>query len=236
MRIIGGDDRSRGARSSFPLQKYLLFEEWNLLSENGGLASFHNDDFCIGTVRAILADDDIALVAGDAVAAAVALLHLIAPVCCCIVEEFHRVAVQKVGLIDERALQDDEVVNVQLGESEGIHLIDELLLEGMMGERQRVRREIPAFERREKAEQHLLVFALAELLPRVGIVFPHVCRAIFSHFLHGEVGGEGSVFEAVEAIVFALAAVGVRSAQLVGEGHAAALAKSVGLVVVFHGL
>ena len=36
-------------------------------------------------------------------------------------------------------------------------------------------------------------------------------------------------------LVFALAAIGLRAAQLIGEGHAAALAKSGGLIVVFHG-
>ena len=76
-----------------------------------------------------------------------------------------------------------------------------------------------------KLAQYFLVFAAGELLAGVFVVFVYKHRAILYHFFHGEIARKGSVHIAVDAVVLALAAVGVSTQDLFGKRHSAALTK-----------
>ena len=65
---------------------------------------FQQDDFRIRAILSVFADNDISLATGYAVATAIGFLHLSAPVERLVIEELDGIAVEEVGLVDERAL------------------------------------------------------------------------------------------------------------------------------------
>lgn len=148
-----------------------------------------------------------------------------APVGCSVVQELDRVAVDEVSLIDERALQDIKAVYVQFGQAKGIYFCDKDFFQGVVRMGNCVCRQVPALEGWIKLAQYFLVFAAGELLAGVFVVFVYKHRAILYHFFHGEVARKGSVLIAVDAVVLALAAVGVSTQNLFGKRHSAALTK-----------
>ncbi len=186
------------------------------------------DDFGVGTVLAVFAHENVAFVAGDSEAAAFGsfLFDLIAPVASVIVQELDAVAVNLVFLIDERALQNKEVIDFRhVFDTESIDFFNELLLHGRGGVRKLVRGEAPALERREVLAKLRLVFFAGKALACILVEFIDELRAEFDHLFHVEVAGEGTVFIAVDAVFFVLAAVGVSAQDFRCERHSAALTK-----------
>ena len=78
-----------------------------------GLSSFQNDQFCVSAISAIFAHEDVLLATGNAIATAIGLLNLIAPICGIVVKQLHFIAVDVVSLVDERTLQYIQVVDVK---------------------------------------------------------------------------------------------------------------------------
>ena len=85
---------------------------------------FQQDDFRIRAILSVFADNDISLATGYAVATAIGFLHLSAPVERLVIEELDSVAVEEVGLVDERALEYVKVADVQVGNTQGTDLVD----------------------------------------------------------------------------------------------------------------
>ena len=83
----------------------------------------------------------------------------------------------------------------------------------------------PAFQIWVILTQDVFVLLATEVLTGVFVVLLHKLRAEFHHLFHGEVAGEGTVFVAIDAVFFVLAAVGVRAEDFRGKRHAAALTK-----------
>ena len=186
------------------------------------------DDFGIGAVLAVFAHENVMLVASDTKTAAFGSLFfdLVTPVACVIVQELDAVAVDFVFLIDERALQYKEVVDGRhILDTESIDFVNELLLHGRGGVGQLVRGEAPALECREILAQLHLVFFAGKALACILVEFIDELRAEFDHLFHVEVAGEGTVFVAVDAVFFVLAAVGVSAQDFRRERHATALTK-----------
>ena len=180
----------------------------------------------IHSVLAILADEDVMLVAGDTVTAAVALLYLVAPVDGLVVEETHAVAIDVILHVDHRALQYEEVVYLgHVADAERVNLIYQLLLERRGSMRQFLVRLPPALQTGIILAEHRLVFLLGEVLAGVLVELVDELGAELDHLLHGEVARERTVLEAVDAILLILRAVGIGAKDFLSERHSAALAK-----------
>ena len=192
------------------------------------LPFLEDDNVGIGAVLAVFAYENVAFVAGDSETATFGtnLFDLVSPVASVIVKELDAVAVDAVFLIDERALQNEEIVDAgHVLNAECIDFFDELLLHGRSGVRQLIRREAPALERREiLAEFHLVLFA-GKALAGILVEFFYKLRTEFDHLFHREVTGEGAVLVAVDAVFVTLAAIGVRAQDFRRKRHSAALTK-----------
>ena len=199
-------------------------------STNKSLPFLEYDDFGVSTVLAVFADENVVFVAGDSETAALFaifctnLFDLVSPVAGVVVKELDGVAIDVVFLIDERALQYEEVIDAgHVLDTEGVDFFDEFLLHGRSGVRQLISRKTPALERREILAKFHLVFIASKALAGILVEFVHELRAEFHHFFHGEVARERAVFVAVNAVFLVLTAVGIRTENFVSERHTAAL-------------